>query len=225
MTGILDSSDCIQRLIDAGGGMKTIEGWFSQRTFNPDRLARIAVEDYGNELFECLVILRKEGATEDQQERWAAGYVKRWLAYQIAGSRTMNWMITGPARFPVERNEKRMATERKRYDELSGYAQTPNLWLNRQKRRAERAELSESAKGQLFKEECICGVRVVHNTTLERIQLIFPGRPDDETRADLKSSAFRWSPREGAWQRKLTRNGVWAANGILAALAEREAAA
>lgn len=219
MTSLLSSQDCIDRLIEAGGGMKVIEGWFNQRTFRPERLARSAVEDYGNELYETLTILRREGATAEQQEAWAQAYVKKWLAYQHAGARTLNWMITGPANFPVARNQKRMDTEMKRYDELKAFAQTPNLWLNRQNRRIEKAALSEQAKGEAFAEEEVCGVRMVLNTVLDRVQLIFPDKPDAEMRAELKGSAFRWSPREGAWQRKLTRNGVWAARGILAGLA------
>ena len=34
-----------------------------------------------------------------------------------------------------------------------------------------------------------------------RVQLIFPGKPDCETRTRLKRNGFRWSPASGAWQR------------------------
>lgn len=51
------------------------------------------------------------------------------------------------------------------------------------------------------------GVEVVENTEAMRIQLIFDGKPDDETRAVLKHRGFRWSPSFGAWQRQLTDNG------------------
>lgn len=34
-----------------------------------------------------------------------------------------------------------------------------------------------------------------------RVQLIFPGKPDCETRTRLKRNGFRWSPTSGAWQR------------------------
>lgn len=37
-----------------------------------------------------------------------------------------------------------------------------------------------------------------------RVQLIFPGKPADQVRADLKSHGFKWSPTRGAWVRLLT---------------------
>jgi Domain of unknown function (DUF3560) len=42
--------------------------------------------------------------------------------------------------------------------------------------------------------------------TINRIQLIFSGKPRLEIRNLLKSHGFRWAPSEGAWQRHL--NGV-----------------
>ena len=215
----LNSQEAIERLIEAGGGMEAIEGWFSARTFRVERNARAAVEDWGNTLFDCLSELAKNGATGDQQKEWNDRFIRKWLAYQHAAARTMNWMITGPANFPVAQNEKRMASERKRYEELTYFVENRLNWLRRRERSAERAALSEKAADETFEEREVAGVRLVKNTVLDRVQLIFPGKPDDETRADLKRSAFRWSPREGAWQRKLTRNGLWAAEGILAAIA------
>jgi len=55
------------------------------------------------------------------------------------------------------------------------------------------------------------GVRVVHNRELNRVQFLFPGKPSAEVRAALKHRGFRWAPSKGAWQRQLTRNGIWAA--------------
>ena len=43
----------------------------------------------------------------------------------------------------------------------------------------------------------------------KRLQLKFPGKPDETTRSLLKSNGFRWSPREGAWQRQLTGNAEY----------------
>lgn len=56
--------------------------------------------------------------------------------------------------------------------------------------------------------ETECGFcRIVENTDLMRIQLIFDGKPDLEVRDILKTNGFRWTPSLGAWQRQLTANG------------------
>ena len=59
------------------------------------------------------------------------------------------------------------------------------------------------------------GVRVVENVEANRVQLFFPGKPSDEVRSELKSSGFRWSPSEGAWQRHLNGAGKWAAQRVV----------
>ena len=59
------------------------------------------------------------------------------------------------------------------------------------------------------------GVEVVENAEAMRIQLIFDGKPDDATRALLKSNGFRWSPSFGAWQRQLNGHGIYAAKAVL----------
>ena len=59
------------------------------------------------------------------------------------------------------------------------------------------------------------GVEVIENAEAMRIQLIFDGKPDDDTRALLKANGFRWSPSFGAWQRQLTDNGKYAAKCVL----------
>ena len=46
----------------------------------------------------------------------------------------------------------------------------------------------------------INGVRVVMNTEENRLQLFFPGKPDEEMRSRLKQNAFRWCPSNGCWQ-------------------------
>lgn len=48
-----------------------------------------------------------------------------------------------------------------------------------------------------------------------RVQLIFPGKPDDETRDVLKHNGFHWSPRNGAWQRQLNDAGKYAAHRVM----------
>jgi hypothetical protein len=45
-------------------------------------------------------------------------------------------------------------------------------------------------------------IRIVDNVEINRVQIFFPGKPNDEIRSNLKSNGFRWSPTEGAWQRQ-----------------------
>ena len=50
------------------------------------------------------------------------------------------------------------------------------------------------------------GFQVERNTDINRLQLKFDGKPPENVRSILKSNGFRWSPREGAWQRQLGAN-------------------
>lgn len=59
------------------------------------------------------------------------------------------------------------------------------------------------------------GGRIVRNVEQNRLQILFDGKPDEETRAALKSNGFRWSPKNQAWQRQLTRNAIYDAKHIL----------
>ena len=62
------------------------------------------------------------------------------------------------------------------------------------------------------------GYELVENADMGRIQFIFDGKPDDDTRALLKANGFRWAPSQGAWQRMLNDNGRSAAQRVIQAL-------
>lgn len=64
------------------------------------------------------------------------------------------------------------------------------------------------------------GFSVRENASINRLQIIFDGKPDEETRNTLKANGFRWSPREGAWQRQLTDNARAALRRIAAEIAD-----
>ncbi len=51
--------------------------------------------------------------------------------------------------------------------------------------------------------------KVVENAEIMRLQLIFDGKPDEETRTALKKHGFKWSPKNQAWQRQLTQNAKY----------------
>lgn len=48
------------------------------------------------------------------------------------------------------------------------------------------------------------GVKIIANHAADRVQILFDEKPAREVIARLKGEAWNWSPREGAWQRKLT---------------------
>jgi hypothetical protein len=57
--------------------------------------------------------------------------------------------------------------------------------------------------------------KVVENTELMRLQLFFDGKPDEDKRKILKANGFRWSPKNGCWQRQLTQNAKFSLKQIL----------
>ena len=57
--------------------------------------------------------------------------------------------------------------------------------------------------------------KVINNREADRVQIFFDDIPSTEIRTDLKARGFRWSRREGAWQRKNTRDGLYMSTTIL----------
>lgn len=57
--------------------------------------------------------------------------------------------------------------------------------------------------------------KVVENTEIMRMQLIFDGKPSEQIRKILKSNGFVWAPSNSAWQRQLTENGRYATKRVL----------
>lgn len=60
------------------------------------------------------------------------------------------------------------------------------------------------------------GGEVIANMDLNRLQIIFDEIPSGELRQELKGRGFHWARSEGAWQRQLTDNAIYAASRIKA---------
>lgn len=58
------------------------------------------------------------------------------------------------------------------------------------------------------------GVRIIQNTDINRLQIEFDDKPDEEMRSKLKANGFKWAPSQGVWQRQLTDNAISAAKRI-----------
>jgi hypothetical protein len=57
--------------------------------------------------------------------------------------------------------------------------------------------------------------KVVENTELMRLQIFFDDKPEEDVRSTLKSGGFKWSPKNGCWQRQLTSNAKYSLNRII----------
>ena len=55
------------------------------------------------------------------------------------------------------------------------------------------------------------GCRAEANTQMNRLQLFFEQKPNDQQREKLKENGFKWAPSQDAWQRQLTDNAISAA--------------
>jgi hypothetical protein len=139
-------------------------------------------------------------------------YLRKTLDYLAAQSRCASPMITGPARFPVERNNKAMASMDKKCDAmiyLHHRLQTLAL-------RGLQPVICQEANTETF-----AGLKVVRNKDVDRLQLLFSGKPSDTTRDLLKKNGFKWSPRFTAWQRQLTENAEKSLQRLMPLLTEQ----
>lgn len=79
----------------------------------------------------------------------------------------------------------------------------------------EQLEKAKQMKSTESKEYTVGSVRIVENYPENRLQLFFPGKPDDIVRTQLKHNGFRWSPSNGCWQSYLKRHQIQAAKDII----------
>lgn len=73
------------------------------------------------------------------------------------------------------------------------------------------AQLERAAERETIEVSYQGGPKVIENADENRVQIVFDGKPDADTRQILKSNGFRWSPYNKAWQRHLNNAGRYAA--------------
>lgn len=214
------------RLLATVGGLEAFAGSFSWRTFR-DLKQRAEAElrdgDYwvarGVELIREAVKACAGSSAEEAElvAEFEGRAIRAWAKYQHAGARTANWAVTGPARFPVERNNKRMEVERKRGDEFLALCKGSGGWATKRIRIATRRAFVEAVMAcpPETSEKQIGPGRIIENPAIDRLQIVFEEQPNAELRTALKKRGFRWAPSLGVWQRQLTNNARWAAEGIL----------
>ena len=62
------------------------------------------------------------------------------------------------------------------------------------------------------------GFRIVRNTDIMRLQILFDSKPNERTRSLLKANGFKWAPSQMAWQRQLTANAERAVRTVAKAI-------
>lgn len=328
----MDKAQLIERLASSVGGRDRLAQYFSARTFGDlNKRAESELQSGAATIIDAVERTEKAIKAAGLEEYWSGSQalenvlIRAWAMYQNAGSRTLNWMITGPARFPVRSNEKRMDTEHKRLGEYLDLAKsaperalriarrtmkarvgaggladleladlrqrledreksqarmkginelirknrlgnkrenaeedaaklvelaraagfsmvcsvaynllTPdwgkpgfpayslsnnNAEINRLRGRVAQVEAKvarmAAAEGEEPAEKVVNGVRIVEDSSDDRLRLIFDGKPDRPVIQLLKGRGFRWSPSNGAWQRQLTPNARDAAQSIV----------
>lgn len=92
------------------------------------------------------------------------------------------------------------------------FSDAANIRAKKQRLELLKKQKSEAVAEDISQEKD--GVKMSVNAEAARVQIFFPGKPDEETRSMLKSNGFRWSPRFGAWQRENTPRGVAVAKEI-----------
>jgi hypothetical protein len=78
----------------------------------------------------------------------------------------------------------------------------------------ERIAVLEAKRAVPSSEETIGDVTIRDDADENRVQIVFPGKPDAETISTLKTCGFRWAPSLGVWQRNRGASALAAARMI-----------
>lgn len=89
-----------------------------------------------------------------------------------------------------------------------------NANIRNTKKRIAELEAKEQKAEQGNNEIAFTGGVVLLNVEIDRLQILYNEKPDQETIGKLKGRGFRWSPFYKAWQRQLTRNATFDAQNI-----------
>lgn len=150
-------------------------------------------------------------------DAYARKLAEWWNKHFAIEARCPSVMIAGPSNFNTRKKEKQNQARAAHWKE-HGRAQSTLGRISAVGRAPVRQEHHHDVRVEGWDFD---GGTVVMNAEANRLQLVFDGKPDEDTRAALKGRGFRWSPRSGAWQRQLTNNAVHAARDVLQQRGER----
>ena len=123
--------------------LKQAQNAYNGISFDPEKRGTSLINEF-NSILENDLLNYKDEATKDQyKER----FIKLFLNYVNAKARTLSPMITGPARFPVEKNRKAMDAEIKRGQELEQFRES---FLKNYNKRTEAAKPQDQKNLEYF---------------------------------------------------------------------------
>lgn len=167
----------------------------------------------------------KEAADENKEQAkvLAERYSRRLADYYNKQARVEmmcpSVMISGAGNFPVRKKERQNAARDRLVDEWSYLEQLRKRIIRLKTYTPPKAVKQGVATKESFDNPYF---KVVQNEELNRLQLLFEEKPDEETRSLLKANGYKWSPKNTAWQRQLTPNARVSVRYIINMLKKRE---
>lgn len=137
-------------------------------SFSPEKRAEQEKEAFEQDIKE----LRDAQVPEVMIER----YEKRYELYLTRKGRTLSPMITGPARFPVERNRKALDAENRAWEDLQAYREK----CLRIARKEKRKEAIEEAGGELAIAEKELAKEEKHLNMMKAANKVIRSKPKNE---------------------------------------------
>lgn len=89
------------------------------------------------------------------------------------------------------------------------------------KRAKDRIKEIQELEELQFEEVIFTGGKAILNREINRLQLLFDTKPNEEIRTLLKGHGFKWSRYEQAWQRLYNRNGIYAVRYVVKIINEK----
>lgn len=178
----------------------------------------IEMVDYAYELTEKVLEENKEKALyyADIYAKKLAENINKRFRIDIS---CPSIMITGAGNFPMRKKEKQMQRldkAFKEYEQIKSYLfKIENLKYNKIKKEKQGIAKNDIDLTNDFFE-------VIQNEEMNRLQLLFDGKPSEEQRMLLKKRGFRWSPKNKVWQRQLTVNAIYATEQLIKVLQGEE---
>lgn len=117
-------------------------------SFSPEKRAESCVRDYEEQLNEDL-----KNMPDEEKERYIEGYKKHLFAWLSAKSRCLSSMITGPANFPVRRNEKANNSEHNRSVEFTEWREKALKYIAKKAEESKPQEIKDSEQFMQLKKQ------------------------------------------------------------------------